>query len=280
MMRSILIVALAWLCSATLAPAQSTNATPAKGPPAELMPLMEKIQGKIQAGKRTEADLAPELAELDKLAAANKEKAPDDAANYLFLKARLYLSVLNNTEKGAEIVKQIQRDLPKTEIGQKAGDILDSLEKQKKAQALQDSMKPGTAFPDFAEKDLDGKPLSLSQYKGKVVLVDFWATWCGPCVAELPNVIAAYKKYHDKGFEIVGISLDRKEDALKTFIKEKEMTWPQYFDGKAWQSKMAEKYGINSIPATYLLDGEGKIIAKDLRGDDLETELAKALTKK
>jgi peroxiredoxin len=278
MMIRLFSVALAWICAAALTQAQPTNAP--KGPPAELQPVMEKIQEKMQSGKRTEADLAPEIAELDKLAAGAKEKNPEDAANYLFLKARLYMSVFENMDKGTEIVKQIQRELPKTEIGQRADDILASLEKQKKAQALQATLKPGAAFPDFEEKDLDGKALSLSQYKGKVVLVDFWATWCGPCVGELPNVLQTYKKYHDKGFEIVGISLDRSEDSLKKFIKEKEMTWRQYFDGKGWQTKLAEKYGINSIPATYLLDTEGKIIAKGLRGDDLEKEVEKALAKK
>jgi peroxiredoxin len=278
MIRRILAIAIAWACAVSLTQAQPTNA--AKGPPPELQPIMEKIQEKLRNGKPNEATLAPEMAELDKLAAASKEKAPEDAANYLFMKARLYLSVLNQPDKGAEVVKQIQRDLPNTDLGKKSAEILASLEKQKKSQALQDSLKPGVAFPDFQEKDLDGKPLSLSRYKGKIVLVDFWATWCGPCVNELPTVIEAYKKYHDKGFEIVGISLDRKEDALKKFIQEKEMTWRQYFDGKGWQSKLAEKYGINSIPATYLLDREGKIIAKGLRGEDLGKELEKALAAK
>jgi thiol-disulfide isomerase/thioredoxin len=96
---------------------------------------------------------------------------------------------------------------------------------------LQAGLKPGVVFPDFNEKDLAGEPLSIAKFKGKVVLVDFWATWCGPCRGELPNVLAAYKKYHDKGFEIIGISLDRDENALKSFIKENGMVWPQYFDG-------------------------------------------------
>jgi len=122
--------------------------------------------------------------------------------------------------------------------------------------------------------------MKLSEYKGKVVLVDFWATWCGPCVGELPNVLEAYKKHHDAGFEILGISLDSDKAKLTAFIKQKEMPWKQYFDGKGWQTKLAQEYGINSIPATYLLDREGKIIARNLRGEALGEEVAKALAKK
>jgi peroxiredoxin len=96
----------------------------------------------------------------------------------------------------------------------------------------------------------------------------------------LPNVQATYKKHHDAGFEIIGISLDSDKDKLTSFLKQKEMTWRQYFDGKGWQTKLAQDYGINAIPATYLLDREGKILARDLRGQALEAEVAKALARK
>lgn len=135
----------------------------------------------------------------------------------------------------------------------------------------------GSPFPDFSETDLDGKPISVGNFKGKVVLVDFWATWCGPCVGELPNVLKAYEKYHGKGFEIVGVSLDSDKDKLTTFLKAKNMTWQQFFDGKGWKNKVAEKYQVHSIPATYLVDKDGKLIASNLRGDALETALAKVL---
>ena len=128
----------------------------------------------------------------------------------------------------------------------------------------------GKKFPDFAEKDLAGNPLSLSAYKGKVVLVDFWATWCGPCVGELPNVLAAYKKYHGQGFEIVGISLDEDQAKLTSFLKEQGMTWAQFFDGKGWENKLAVKYGVESIPASFCSTGKGTIIAKNLRGPALD----------
>jgi hypothetical protein len=96
----------------------------------------------------------------------------------------------------------------------------------------------------------------------------------------LPNVLKTYEKHHDKGFEIIGISLDQDKQKLTSFTESKKMPWVQYFDGKGWQNKLASKYGIKSIPATYLLDGQGKIIAKDLRGEALEAAVAKALNSK
>jgi len=119
----------------------------------------------------------------------------------------------------------------------------------------------------------------VEQQKG-LVLVDFWATWCGPCRAELPNVLKTYQKYHAKGFEIVGISLDDDQAKLTAFIKQQNMVWPQFFDGQGWQNKLAVKYGVESIPATFLLDGTGKIIGKDLRGEELDQAVGDALAKK
>jgi thiol-disulfide isomerase/thioredoxin len=155
--------------------------------------------------------------------------------------------------------------------------ILDDLKKPIQAEQIRNTLVAGTSFPGFDEKDVTGRPLSLASYKGKVVLVDFWATWCGPCVRELPNVIAAYKKYHGKGFEIVGVSLDEDQPTLERFLKENDVTWQQYFDGQKWDNKLAMKYGVNIAPTTYLLDADGKIIGKNLRGPDLEAAVAKAL---
>lgn len=106
---------------------------------------------------------------------------------------------------------------------------------------------------------LDGRKVDLAALKGKVVLIDFWATWCPPCVAELPNVKKAYQKYHDKGFEIIGISLDEKKAALQSFIDKNQVTWPQYFDGKGWENEISTRFGVQSIPAMWLIGKDGKI---------------------
>ncbi len=123
---------------------------------------------------------------------------------------------------------------------------------------------------------VDGKEVDLAKMRGKVVLIDFWATWCGPCVAELPNVLKAYEKLHPKGFEIIGISLDQDKAKLESFVKEKGMTWTQYFDGKGWQNDISARFGIQSIPAMWLVDKKGMLVSNDVRGN-LEELVEKAL---
>ena len=230
--------------------------------------LFAKVQTKLKEGKKMEKDFEPELKEFDALLAKHKNEKTDDVANILYMKAGLYLEVLHDTDKGIELLKQLKREFSETKPAQQAAGTLDKL-----------SLVVGAQFPDFNEKDLNGKPISVSGLKGKVVLVDFWATWCPPCRAELPNVIKTYEKHHGKGFEIIGISLDQDKSKLTSFTKDRDMTWQQYFDGQGWGNKLAQKYGVNSIPATYLLDTSGKIIGSNLRGEDLEAAVSKALAK-
>jgi peroxiredoxin len=133
----------------------------------------------------------------------------------------------------------------------------------------------GSAAPDFTLKTPEGEEFSLSDYQGNYVLIDFWASWCQPCMVEIPNVITQYKKYNDQGFEIVGVSLDRNREAWVNTIKEKEMNWVHGWDlaDQENQGAVADLYGVTGIPHTVLLDKEGKIIAKNLRGGGLEEKL-------
>ena len=144
--------------------------------------------------------------------------------------------------------------------------------------------KTGDAAPAFEATTLDGAKIAMpASYKGKVVLLDFWAPWCGPCLAELPHVISAYEKHHAAGFEILGISLDdeRSKAKLPTFIQDKKMTWAHVCDGKGWEASVGQLYNVHSIPATYLIDGDtGKVLAVGLRGSALEPAIAKALAEK
>lgn len=132
---------------------------------------------------------------------------------------------------------------------------------------------------EMAYTALDGREVDVQKMKGKVVLIDFWATWCGPCIAELPHVKETFEKYHDKGFEIVGVSLDQNQRALERFVDQNEMPWPQYFDGKGWGNRWAGEFNINSIPAMYLVDKKGLLRDVNAR-DDLDNKVKKLLDEK
>jgi thiol-disulfide isomerase/thioredoxin len=178
--------------------------------------------------------------------------------------------VSNQRDKAKAFITKFKADFASHPAGDQISQVVDQIGADLFLPGVGDEMK--IAFTDLAGKEVD-----LAKMTDKVVLVDFWATWCGPCVAEMPNVIAAYDKYKAKGFEVIGISLDEDKAAVEKFVADNKMTWSQYFDGKGWENELAQHFGISGIPATFLVGKGGKIIASNLRGEDLEAAIEKAL---
>lgn len=143
--------------------------------------------------------------------------------------------------------------------------------------AVWNKVKVGKKAPDFAAKTPEGKTLRLSENYAKYTLVDFWAAWCGPCRKENPNVVAAFEKYKNKGFNIIGVSLDKEATAWKKAIEADHLNWLQVSELSYWKSEIAATYGVRAIPANFLLDEKGIIVAKNLRGEQLHQKLAELL---
>ncbi|HEY0978711.1 MAG TPA: TlpA disulfide reductase family protein [Flavobacteriales bacterium] len=181
-----------------------------------------------------------------------------------------------------EVREGLRRSIPRSEYFAGFRDQVDRMEKQLEAMKAQEAQMAqmdnliaiGSVAPDFSQPTPDGKSVSLASLKGKVVLIDFWASWCKPCRMENPNVKRVYAKYQKKGFEILGVSLDRDKNAWTKAIADDGLPWKHVSDLGFWNNAAAQQYGVQSIPFTVLVDKEGKVIAKNLRGEALDQKLA------
>jgi len=191
---------------------------------------------------------------------------------------RFYLAssyVQNSEFEKAESVYQ------KILAGISPGDtrIKEAVDKEMKMLETRKKLTPGSpaiSFPDDAE-NLSGDEIAISDFSGKVVLIDFWATWCKPCIMEMPNVKKLYDEYHDDGFEIIGVSLDRSRENLASYVEKNDIEWPQIYDGPG--GRIATSYAVTAIPSTILLNREGEIVKKDLRGKALEDAVGRLFKK-
>ena len=227
----------------------------------------------VREKKGTEAEIAKAQAEMDKLGEQR------DAEEYAFLKNHIPSGISDmlmaynwskyTDEQKAELMALFAEKGPEMPNYKK-------FVAQKKAE---ESTVIGSQYTDIVMQTPEGKTIKVSDYvsKNKYTLIDFWASWCGPCLREMPNVVKAYTNYHDKGLEIVGVSLDNKKDAWVNAIKKQNMPWPHISDLKGWECAGAAAYNVKAIPANVLISQDGKIIAKDLREEALQEKLAELL---
>nr|WP_294947318.1 TlpA disulfide reductase family protein [uncultured Mucilaginibacter sp.] len=202
----------------------------------------------------------------DKSKAINKQFIKDHPDSYISLTLLQSVAYSSDYAEIAPLYESFTSEIKDSPDGKKFGALLPKI----KAVAI------GATAPEFAEADTAGKMVSLSSFRGKYVLIDFWASWCGPCREENPNVVRAYAKYKDRNFTIVGISSDRPgaKKAWLNAIHHDGLTWTQLSDLQYTNSKVPNLYAVKGIPQNFLIDPNGKIIAKNLRGDDLNDKLA------
>ena len=226
------------------------------------MPLYQKW------GKGTKEEQVALEAEVDKIRKERRERQNRyiTAHPASFFSANLVMerAVMGDYDEVKSVYDLLDPAVLQTGAGQSIAKRLSIIERSK----------IGAPVLDFSQNNTDGQPVHITDFKGKYVFVDFWASWCGPCRGENPNVLQAYNKYKDKNFTVIGVSLDDNGDKWKKAIKEDNMPWPQVSDLKGWKNEVSTYYGIQGIPSSLLIDPQGKIIAKNLRGEALNSKLA------
>ncbi len=205
--------------------------------------------------------------------------------NYL----KNFIQSTNNATLGVLALGWASRSLPPSEMDSALNNLktrfpgnafLAEMEKGSQQQAAQSASGDswvGKTVPDLVMQDLNGKDISISSFRGKYLLIDFWASWCGPCRMENPNVVKAYNDFKAKNFTILGVSLDKDKDSWKKAISQDHLNWPQMSDLKYWNSQAVETFGFQGIPFNVLVDPSGKVIAQELRGEDLSSKLKQVL---
>jgi peroxiredoxin len=191
---------------------------------------------------------------------------PDAYLSVLLLENFLMRNYLETSEVSA-LYDKLADDVKKTKSGERIKTSLDAIK----------TVVIGKPAPDFSGPTPEGKTISLKESLGKVTIIDFWASWCGPCRAENPNVVALYNEFHPKGLNIIGVSLDKDAAKWKEAIAKDGLTWPHVSNLKFWDDPIAKQYNVQSIPATFILDAKGNIVAKDLRGDELRAKVKELL---
>jgi peroxiredoxin len=228
-----------------------------------------------------EAKQAALKAQYERLAAESRAKARNLIKEAGTSVVSLYAVNLLNIEQDFAFMDSLATRFEKERGDSKyAKEYITAINNYKKGQQEMQSqgIGVGAMAPDFKLATPDGKTLSLSSLRGKYVLIDFWASWCGPCRQENPNVVKMYNRFKDRNFEILGVSLDQDKGKWEKAIEKDGLTWLHVSDLKGWQSAAAELYNVTGIPATYLIDKEGKVIAKNLRGKKLEDKIAEVIS--
>ncbi|WP_396210126.1 redoxin domain-containing protein [Flavobacterium sp.] len=199
---------------------------------------------------------------------------PDAYLSVLLLENFLMRQYLTAEEITSYFAK-IDKSLLNTKSAKNIKKVLDAIKNDPAAK-----VEVGGKAPDFSAKNPEGKQISLKESMGKVTIIDFWASWCGPCRGENPNVVALYKELHAKGLNIIGVSLDKDAAKWKEAIAKDGLVWPQISNLKFWDEPIAKQYNVESIPATFILDAKGVIVARDLRGDALKAKVTELLNAK